>query len=116
MENNDYANSTLRTPAGNDKAKIDSLANELMKYGIMATAFASAWPVAFLGIAFGKKAQKLEKEFISLEGRTYNCAKVGAICGKVGRILGLVMTIFLAVYITYFLVVVGILGMSAFYR
>lgn len=100
----------ILTPAGNPKTEVDRLASELMKWGIMATCFAFTWPVAFLGIVFGSKAKKLEKQFLELEGRTYNCAKVGAVCGKVGFFGGIGMTCFLAIYIIFAVIYVVAVG------
>ncbi|MCQ2466951.1 MAG: hypothetical protein MJ166_05485 [Clostridia bacterium] len=101
MENN---NNVVLTPAGNDKKYIDELAMQLMRWGIMSTAFAAVWPIAFLGIIFSFKAKKFKQEFIALEGRTYNCAKVGDVCGKVGFIMGIVMTCFAAIYILFMII------------
>lgn len=100
----------ILTPAGNPKSKVDELANELMKWGIMASCFAFAWPVAFMGIVFGVKAKKLAKQFVELEGRTYNCAKVGDVCGKVGFIGGIVMTCLLVAYAVFACIYLAAIG------
>lgn len=98
---------------GNNKATVDALAMEVLKKGIMATAFASFWPAAFMGIVFGSQTAKLAKDFIDLEGELYYCAKVGSILGRVGKILGIVMTCFVAFYILYMIFILVVVGAGA---
>lgn len=104
MENTNYqAQGPQLSRNGNDKAVVDALAMEILKKGIMATAFGTIWPVAFMGIVFAQQTYKKVNEFKAMEGEVYNCAKIGWILARVGKYFGIGLTVFFVIWATMML-------------
>ncbi len=92
---------------------IEQLANDILKWGIMSVAFACSFLASFMGIVFAAKANKKVQEYINYMGQVNGKAKVGKHLAKGGLIGGIVMTVFLGLYILYF-VGIGILISQSF--
>lgn len=82
----------------------------ILVFGILALALAGG--TGIVGIIFGILTKKKVNEYLGLGGQLTGKAKVGSILGKVGLILGIVMTVFWAIYITVIIIaaMAGALG------
>lgn len=83
---------------------------QILVFGILALALAGS--TGIVGIIFGILTKKKVNEYLGLGGTLTGKAKVGSILGKVGLILGIVMTVFWAIYITVIIIaaMAGALG------
>lgn len=83
---------------------------QILVFGILALALAGS--TGIVGIIFGILTKKKVNEYLGLGGQLTGKAKVGSILGKVGLILGIVMTVFWAIYITVIIIaaMAGALG------
>ena len=103
----DAAPAYTPAPAYNAVSAENPFAGSVLKWGIMALAFACSFYISFLGIVFGIKAKNTAADALAanngqpLSGK----AKVGAILGKVGLIVGIVMTAILALYLLILIIV-----------
>ena len=103
----DAAPAYTPSPAYNAAPAENPFAGSVLKWGIMALAFACSFYISFLGIVFGIKAKNTAADALAanngqpLSGK----AKVGAILGKVGLIVGIVMTAILALYLLILIIV-----------
>ncbi len=89
----------------------EKMANEVLKWGILGAVFSEV--VTFLGIAFGAKAKRLAAEYEFCKCKKDARVTVGKILGKVGYIVGLALTIFFGVYLSFYLTIIIAIMLSA---
>ncbi len=77
----------------------------VLKWGIIAAAFAGTGIVSFLGIIFGAIALKRANSYIALYGPISKKVKIGHILSKVGIFAGIGITLFFIIYIVFFVLV-----------
>ncbi len=95
-------------------AEKDRCAGELFKWGLLGLIFADTGILSLLGWIFSAKAKRMAQEYAYTYGELKGRAQVGSIFAKIGFILGMVLTIFFAVYFSIlFMAVLGSLGFMA---
>ena len=101
-----YPNQTAAAPvqpapvnpyANDPQASAD--ASPVLVWGILGIAFASSFYLSFLGIIFSAIGRSKANAYLAKYGMVFGKSKVGSILSKVGLILGIVMTVFLILYI-----------------
>lgn len=85
---------TVSNPAANT-AQVEELASGTLKFGIMGLAFSE---LGIPGIILSRIGLKKADEFVRLNGSLTGRAKVGRSLAKAGSIVGIVMTVFWAIY------------------
>lgn len=80
---------------------------QILIFGILALVLAE---FGIPGLIFGIITKKKVAEYLASGHELTGKAKVGSILGKVGLILGIVLTVFWAIYILYFVFIIGIIG------
>lgn len=83
-----------------DPRRKDSLAGQVLTWGILSLAFAGSGCLALLGFIFSFTAKRKANEYLRTFGALEGRARVGHILGRVGFGVGLGMTIFWGVYVT----------------
>lgn len=79
-----------------EAVKVQDNSTSIMVLGILALALCE---LGIPGIILGAIAKKKANEFAKDHGMIYGKAKVGRILGNFGFIIGIVMTVFLVIYI-----------------
>ena len=111
---NDWAHNTrvnLNVAGGSERLRYALTASYYNEKGIMATAFGTLWPVAFMGIIFAQQTYKKVDEFKAMEGEVYNCAKIGWILARVGKYFGIGLTVFFVIWAT--MMAISLIGAGA---
>ena len=101
-------------PLANDpEASAD--ASPVLTWGIIGLAFASSFYLSFLGIIFSAIGRSKANAYQAKYGILFGKSKVGSILSKIGLILGIVLTVFLVIYIVGIIYLYDEYGLSGIF-
>lgn len=101
------------TPYGQaTEEKKNDLAGSTLKWGILSLAFSTTFFLSLLGFIFSFVAKARAREYVRLFGEVEGRSRVGRDLGTAGFIVGLILTIFSALYflLIFILVLETMLG------
>lgn len=98
-------------PYANDP-QASSDASPVLTWGIIGLAFSCSFFLSFLGIIFSAIGRSKANAYIAKYGMVFGKSKVGSILSKIGLILGIVLTVFLIIYI---IVIVFLVREASYY-
>lgn len=108
---------SVSEPENRDSDPVESVPGvsdtHAMVIGIVSAALASAPGACIASIILGKKAVREAQDYLDANGRYSGKARAGRITGTVGRIVGIVMTVFWALYFTLMTVFFALLMAGA---